>query len=218
MKHKTVTLTIKVPAWWPTGVWRRAAVAWRTLKFQWTPFRCTDCGTAINFRFPTFYHTAPGKNRLMLSVSPFDGAAPREGICGHCLAVRIRAVFASATPGREGSSGSRNGLNKPQKTYTAVCDCCDTSKRCIDISWNPQCNIRFGTNWWNGHMVCEDCLCETAEHGTAQSMMHGYDNGWSYQLNSAGAAIGLPHWWSILFKRKVKRDENQTRTVAGSSK
>lgn len=216
MKTKQITLRFNVPAWVPgPAQWHTIKTAYKTLKFRLRPFTCLDCGKDIDYRFPEYHHQAPGKNRLLLSMSGYKLSEDKhKGMCGHCLAARIHGVFAAAKPTR---SKYGNSLGKKTGTIKHKCDGCGETKPTLDVCWDPECDIRFGSAWWNGHHVCEDCLCETAENGSPSSGMSAWQNGHHYNVNTVGAAIGPKHWWTILFKpKKEKKVEVETGTATGT--
>lgn len=220
MKTKTITLRLTVPAWLPgPAYWHRVKVAWKTLKFQFRPFYCIDCGTKIDFRFPDFEYQAEGKRRVILHQSGHKLTDDkRGGVCGCCLSKRIAVQFEKAKPLRGRAATYGNGLGKTG-TRKLKCDACGETKPTMDVCWEDACDIRFGSGWWNGHNMCKDCLCETAERATPKSSVFMYFGGKSYPTNTAGAVIGLP-WWKLLLKEQRPplrtlqevADENKTTT------
>jgi hypothetical protein len=160
-----------------------------------------DCGDSINFRFPEFQYNAPGKKRVLLKMSGFELTKDwLVGCCGGCTSKRIHSLFTRIKPFRGTQSNSLNRTG----TRRDVCDGCGETKTTIDISWDKQCDIRFGSAWWNGHKMCEDCLCEAAENGKQTSGISMYHNGKYYEKNEVGAVIGLMHWYDLLKPHKPK--------------
>jgi len=213
MKTKTITLRIKVPDWFPgPAYWHRVNVTWKTLKFKFQPFYCIDCGTKIDFKFPEYEHQGEGKDRLLLSHHGYHLTNDaRGGVCGHCLANRIRGLFTRTKPAQ--GRGTKMSTSKVTYHYKKVCDCCHKEKKTIDVSWDNQCDIRFGTRWWNGFFVCEDCLTEAAEKGMPRSGISAWFGGRSYPINSVGAAIGLDTWYRLLLPIKKQRLKNEDKTT-----
>lgn len=205
---KTITIRFKVPDWVPgPAYWHHVKVAWKTLKYQFRPFHCIDCGDRIDFRFAEFEYQAEGKRRVLLHQSGYKLTNDkRGGVCGCCLSKRIHDVFAKAKPARGRQSYKSNGQDGEFFTLKHQCDACGETKPTIDVCWDEQCDIRFGSGWWNGHNMCEDCLCEAAEKATPKSSMYRYFGGKSYPVNSAGAVIGLP-WWKFLLPQPKKRSK-----------
>lgn len=205
MKTKQITLKFNIPTWVPTwSEWRyRVKAAWNTLKFQMNPLTCHDCGVKINFKFPNFTYQGEGKNRVILhqSGSKIEGIKENEGICGHCLAKRIHKVFDNAKPLRGRNASYGNSISNKTGTMKKTCDSCGETKPCLDVCWDPECDIRFGSQWWNGHHICRDCLTEAAEKGSVDSSIGSWFGGYSYKMNEVGAAIpydGDVRWWKVL--------------------
>lgn len=148
-----------------------------TATFAQSPFRCDDCNKEINFKNPDLLYTAPGKNRVMLhGVGKFK-------LCGPCLAARIIKWF--STPLTQ--LGKSYGTARKAK---GKCDSCGEIKKVAGIVWDDWASIRFGSNWWNGHWMCCDCLSECAKHGKQTSGICGTDaTGRRYQRNEVGARI-----------------------------
>lgn len=196
MGKKTIIFRLTVPSWFPTGSqWWLIKATYNTLKYQLNPFKCMDCGGKINYKFPEFHYTIPGKNRMMLRMSGHNlEKTDHQGCCGNCTSKRIHTLFARIKPLRGTLS---NGLNRTG-TRKAKCDGCNLLKPTLTVSWDKECDIRFGSRWWNGHTVCEDCLCETAEKGRQTNGISMYHNGKSYDTNEARAVIGLEHWYDLL--------------------
>jgi hypothetical protein len=201
MKTKEILIRLRVPGWFPGPATKyRLSVAWKTLKYRLNPCKCMDCGGKLDYRFPEYSYHALGKQRVILSSHMYNLAGDNKGLCGFCLAARIHALFARIKPNR---GNQRNGMDHTG-TIKHVCDGCGEKKATLDISWDPECDIRFGSSWWNGHHICEDCLCTTAEIGKATGGQSYYVGGKCYQLNHAGAVVDAPHWYSVLFNKKGK--------------
>lgn len=208
MKTKQVTFKLTVPAWLPSySHWkRRVTVAWKTLKFMHKPFTCMDCGTKIDFKFPNFTHQPEGKARVILHQSGYKikGIKEHQGVCGVCLSKRIATQFDAAKPLRGRYASMGNSMDKASGTSKKKCDCCGETKPCMNVIWDPECDIRFGSSWWNGHWMCKDCLVEAAAFGFSDSGIGAWYGNRSYRINEAGAAIGSQHWWDVLFDGEKK--------------
>ena len=206
MKTKQITLRLTVPDWLPgPAYWNRVKVTWRTLKYKFRPCVCTDCKKPLDFRSAEYcYNGDATHRRILLSCSSAKFAKNKnEGLCGDCLAARIRALFARSKPNRGTQS---NGLHHTG-TKKCKCDGCGDVKATMDVSWDKDCDIRFGSNYWNGHRMCVDCLALAAEKGkqTSGRSMHVSGRKGCIELNQAGAAIGLEHWYELLFPAKKEK-------------
>lgn len=208
MKTKQIILRLTVPEWLPgPAYWNRVKLTWKTIKYKLNPCKCVDCGVALDFRQPDLrYPGDDSHKRVLLSCSLHRVTDDKhKGLCGRCLANRIRTAFAKAKP----ASGEWNTSTISETvTHKRVCDCCGETKQTLDVCWDPECDIRFGVNWWNGHHICEECLCLTAEQGIATSgqiMFIGPVGG--YSLNHIGAVIGLEHWYDLLVPTKERTND-----------
>lgn len=179
-------------------------VAWKTLKFRVNPFVCMDCNCPIDHKFPEYHYTNRHNNRVVLIMIGTTGTHPNKGLCGKCLAVRIHSVFTEAE-----HTTSRSLVRDHVHTITARCDGCGKTTDTLDICYKPQCNIRFGADWWNGHNMCEECLTDAAKYGKPTSGVYVWDHWHRYTVNSVGAAVTLDHWWTVLFPPKRKRHDEK---------
>ena len=146
----------------------------------------------------------PTQQSSVITHDYTTGTHPNKGLCGNCLAVRIHDVFTEAE-----HTTSRPVVRDHVHTITAVCDGCGKTTDTLDICYKPQCNIRFGTNWWNGHNMCEECLTDAPKHGKPTSGVYVWDHWHRYTVNSVGAAVTLDHWWTVLFPPKRKRHDEK---------
>lgn len=212
MKTKQITIRLTVPDWLPgPAYWNNVKTTWKTLKYKLNPCKCIDCGAIMDYRNPEYCWDGDATHkRVILSCSTNKITDdPNRGVCGKCLAKRIRSVFALARPTR---SRYGNGLGKKTATIKHECDSCGKVKPTLDVCHDPQCDIRFGSGWWNGHHICEECLCIAAEQGktTSGRVMWRPGGGGSIYINHKGAAIGLTRWYDLLIppKKEKKNDEN----------
>ena len=148
----------------------------RTAHFELDPFHCVDCGCDRNFKHPNFSYRAPNKKSIMLQ-GPHNIC-----LCGNCLAARIEKWFALPEIDTDGRVHRKMG----------ECDICCTLTSVADIIWDEWVSCRFGSNWWNGHWICCDCLAECAWLGVIESSVIGYHNGKRYASNEVGARIEMP--------------------------
>jgi len=147
----------------------------QTAVFARYPFHCTDCGTLCDFRNPNFEYTIPGGNRVMLHNSSFT-----DCLCGKCLAKRIAAWFANPTD-RFGEPDAKPGICDTCKTEKVVAGSISAADFSVDC--------RFGSQWWNGHWICCDCLSATAINGAQNSGTMASISGEYFAINEAGARI-----------------------------
>lgn len=196
---KTRTITVRVPSWFPTGSrWRDIRATYNTIKFKMRPYTCVDCGCGIDFKFPEFHYQPLGKKCVILHMVGLNIVkTDNQGVCGKCVGNRISTLFSRIKPLRSNSKYGTVGTKKQ------ACDACGKTKATLGISTNVECNIRFGSSWWNGHHICEECLVDAALLGTQSSGVMAYLNGKLYNTNGAGACIGLTNWYELLKKRVV---------------
>jgi len=157
---RTVTLQFRIPSWFPKK--RVILDSYRTWKYKLFPFRCQDCGIKVNYKFPKYEYNGPGRRKSMLQ--PLTHI-----LCADCLAVRIFNTFDKFHPSNE------------------KCDCCFKVKQTIGSMRNKnECDITFGSRWWNGHNFCKQCLIDTVMYGTKNSSIHA---GSGKCVNEVGALI-----------------------------
>lgn len=142
----------------------------KKLRFVIFRFRCMDCGVRCDFRQPQYEYRVSGIERILLSSH--IGNVGRDCICGDCLAERISVAFAKGNEVREGK-----------------CDGCSLEGVVSSIMWDPECNIRFGTRWWNGFSLCECCLVGAARGGIPSSGRYRVDGDRIVRLNEVGVEV-----------------------------
>jgi len=150
----------------------------RTRIFEEHPFHCAGCGKEISFKNPQYEYTAVGKNRVILH------GYVNEPLCNHCYAKRIELWFNTPL-----DQLTKRFLLPSESRKIGQCDICSGEKLVASIIWDDFANSRFGSNWWNGHWICCDCLVECAEHGFKTSGHVGYDDKGRYDINEAGAKV-----------------------------
>lgn len=147
----------------------------KTEIFRTHPFRCEDCGTTLYFCAPNYETRIHGKRIMLHGPSGIP-------LCGHCLGQRITKWF--ATPEDQLKSFGSGPLRSIEK-----CDICEEKKIVTDIIWDDWVSCRFGSEWWNGFKICQDCLvmcAESAPGSSSYSVSHGNKH---FQVNEFGARI-----------------------------
>lgn len=151
-------------------VWYPLCVFFRKMRFLLFRFRCMDCGVRCDFRQPQYEYRVTDVEKVLLSSH--IGNVGRDCICGNCLAVRISRAFAK---GGEVSVGK--------------CDGCLHDAMVSKVMWDPECNIRFGTRWWNGFSLCERCLVGAARDGIPSSGRYRVIGDRVVRLNEVGVEV-----------------------------
>jgi len=149
---------------------KKDVIRWgKILRFKLTGgFSCTTCGAKSNFDHVQFDSEVNGK-RFMLSNST-------AGICPKC---------------------TQDELNdKSEIVFTednCTCDWC--SKSDYPTTSFPRHNdfesqIVFGSQWWNGHHICQNCLNNGfVGRGPTYSSHSKHENGKHYHSNELGMWI-----------------------------
>jgi hypothetical protein len=175
---------------------RRLYITLTTLYHRFDPYSCIDCGKDVDFKTAHFWY--PGdETHSRIMVQCYHDRIPGmkmwyDSICGECLAFRIQMLF-------------RRGLVKQKR---CKCDGCKETKYTISISHDPYCDLRLGTEFWNGHNVCCDCLQLAASCGNhvGPGLLYLH-NGTVYQVTERGTVIGLKRWYDLLLPDRRKQNE-----------
>ena len=164
-------IKIPIPDWMPTPQeikWR-----WNTLKYKLNPYRCIACGTSMDFKRGQFEGKTHTGARLVVSNS-------KKVLCAEHLSEEIEKHFDTL----------------PKNKKHEVCECCKIKKKTVDIIWgigdnsNSNIDVRFCTNWWNGHEICLDCIKSALSNAVHVNSHHVHLNGKVYSMNERGALIG----------------------------
>ena len=136
-------------------------------------FKCSGCGAIQSFRDIQFESFVKGK-RLMFSSSHVDSYSKGTVVCPDCVAKELN--------------------DKPEVVFTSVreCEWCHTQKRCTSFPRDNRLknHIHFGSGWWNGHHICQDCLNEgIVKREGLTSSIHVSHKGEMYMLNEIGLRV-----------------------------
>ena len=166
-------IKIPIPTWMPTET--DLGYFWRTVKYKLNPYRCTSCNVRMDFKRPEYMGKVSSGSRLGISNT-------KDSLCPICLLVEIKRHF--------------DTLPKNQKHLQ--CECCKETNKTVDIIWGlsddtSKIDVRFLTNWWNGHEICLDCITEALTDPTATSSVMYSTRGKTYYINEKRALINVGH-------------------------
>lgn len=179
MVAKTIKFTLNIPNWVYRWRWSNLQ-GW--LLFHLKPYRCTDCGVKLPFRWYDIKieRTPPLKQSLSVSYT-----VTKECICPDCILKRLEKV-------------EKNPLFEiyQEREYYNIqkeCDVCGkpkTSYKAIRMSDGIIDNMRFCTRGsWNGNYVCLDCAKFAIKYGVLQSTIYSSYKGRSVPINDRGLPV-----------------------------
>lgn len=148
---------------------KKDLVRWiKILRFKLSGgFSCNKCGEKSNFNAAHFDSTINGKRFI------FENRT--KGICPDCT---IRELN-----------------EKADIVFTeddCKCDWCGEHKKTMSFPRHKALEsiIHFGSQWWNGHHICQDCLNVCfANRGPVYSSHSKHKKGKLYQRNELGLWI-----------------------------
>ena len=138
------------------------------IKFKWRGgFRCRGCNQITKFNTVRFDSRVHGKQLIFQNSTP--------GICPSCTLTELvrnyEIVFTE---------------------HNCKCDWCEKHKDTMSFPMHKQLDssVTFGSNYWNGHHICGDCLQEAFyNRDPLKSDVMVYENGKMYYRNELGLLI-----------------------------
>jgi len=140
----------------------------KILRFKLTGgFSCKMCGTKNNFRSMQFNSKVNGKSLIWHNHT--------NDICPACTELEMD-----------------DHSDIVYNNETCACDWCDEVKLTATFIKHDEMEsfVTFGSNHWNGHNICQDCMSEgIANRGPIYSSHSKHKNGKTYQRNELGMWI-----------------------------
>lgn len=138
------------------------------IKFKWRGgFRCRGCNQTPKFNTVRFDSRVHGKPLIFHNSTP--------SWCPHCTFTEL--------------------FNKKEIVFTehnCQCDWCGEHKDTMSFPRDKrlESSVTFGSNYWNGHHICLDCLKIAFDvRDPLKSDVMVYENGKMYYRNELGLLI-----------------------------